>query len=110
MAAVFPLVDSETPRAVPGLIWAFRFGRDGSAEALPVDRAIVLDRPDDGWLWLYFNLMDQRSRHWLAASSQLHSTARDALLSFIDRVGRVGRRLAARREAAAERTLDTVGV
>jgi zinc transporter len=81
MAAVFPLVDTETPRPVPGLIWAFRFGRDGSAEALPVDRPIAFDGPDGGWLWLHFNLMDQRSRHWLTASPHLHSTAREALLS-----------------------------
>jgi zinc transporter len=81
MAAVFPLVDVEGPPPVPGLIWAFRFGRDGSAEQLPVDRAIVLEDSDDGWLWLHFNLMDQRSRLWLTASPHLHSTARDALLS-----------------------------
>ena len=81
MAAVFSLVDAEGSRPVPGLIWAFRFGRDGSAEALPVDCAIALDGPDDGWLWLHFNLMDQRSRHWLIASPHLHPTARDALLS-----------------------------
>jgi zinc transporter len=81
MAAVFPLVDTEAPRPVPGLIWAFRFGPDGSAEQLPIDHAIALEEPDDGWLWLHFNLMDQRSRHWLTASPQLHSTARDALLS-----------------------------
>ena len=53
-------------------------------------------------------------RHWgveeLSGLTDDAERARDALLSFIDRVGRVGRRLAARREAAAERTLDTVGV
>jgi acyl-[acyl-carrier-protein] desaturase len=53
-------------------------------------------------------------RHWgveeLTGLTDEAERARDALLSFIDRVGRVGRRLAARREAAAERTLDTVGV
>ena len=53
-------------------------------------------------------------RHWsveeLTGLTDEAERARDALLSFIDRVGRVGQRLAARREAAAERTLDTVGV
>jgi len=53
-------------------------------------------------------------RHWgvegLTGLTDEAERARDALLSFVDRVGRVGRRLAARREAAAERTLDTVGV
>jgi len=53
-------------------------------------------------------------RHWgveeLTGLTDEAERAREALVSFIYRVGRVGRRLAARREAAAERTLDTVGV
>jgi zinc transporter len=81
MAAVFPLVDADGSHPLPGLVWAFRFGRDGSAEMLPVDRAIDLEEPGEGWLWLHFNLGDQRSRRWLSDSPQLHSTARDALLS-----------------------------
>src|SRR5262245_2023952 len=81
MAAVFPLVDAEGPRPLPGLAWAFRFGPDGSAEALPVDHAIDPAGIDEGWLWLHFNLGDQRSRHWLNDSPHLHSAARDALVS-----------------------------
>jgi len=81
MAAVFPLVDPDGPRPLPGLAWAFRFGPDGAAEALPVDRAIDPTAIEDGWLWLHFNLGDQRSRHWLSDSPHLHWAARDALVS-----------------------------
>jgi len=53
-------------------------------------------------------------RHWnveeLTGLTDEAERARDALLSFIERVGRVGRRLARRREAAADRALDTAGV
>src|SRR3954452_24874003 len=53
-------------------------------------------------------------RHWgvegLTGLTDEAERARDALLRFIERVGRVGRRLSAGREAAAERTVDTVGV
>ena len=63
---------------VPGLVWAFRFGRDGVAEMLPIDRPIDLD--GDGWYWLHFNLADQRSRLWLAQAPGLSIAARDLLL------------------------------
>jgi zinc transporter len=81
MAAVFPLVDTEGPRPLPGLAWAFRFGPDGSAKALPIDHAIDPTGTEAGWLWLHFNLGDQRSRNWLSGSPHLHSAARDTLLS-----------------------------
>ena len=44
---------------VPGLVWAFRIHADGSAEALAVDHPI--EARHDGWLWLHFNLADQRA-------------------------------------------------
>jgi zinc transporter len=81
MAAVFPLVDADVARSVPGLAWAFHFGRDGAARMLPVDHPIDPDAVGEGWLWLHFNLLDQRTRHWLSDSPHLHPGARDALLS-----------------------------
>jgi zinc transporter len=47
----------------PGLIWGFRIHEDGSAEALPRDKAIELRH--DGWLWLHFDLKDSRLQAWL---------------------------------------------
>jgi len=44
---------------LPGLVWAFRFHADGSAEQLDVDRPI--EECHDGWLWLHFNLANQRA-------------------------------------------------
>ena len=38
---------------LPGLVRAFRFGADASAEELAVDQPIA---EHDGWLWLHFNL------------------------------------------------------
>src|SRR5262249_41372473 len=81
MAAVFPLVDPEGPRPPPGLAWAFRFRLDGSAETLPIDHAIDPEAIEEGWLWLHFNLGDQRSRSWLSSSPHVHVAAREALVS-----------------------------
>src|SRR5262245_35595469 len=81
MAAVFPLLDAESPRPLPGLAWAFRFGPDGSAEAMSIDHAIDPAAIEEGWLWLHFNLAAQRSRHGLTHSPPLHSAPRDALVS-----------------------------
>jgi zinc transporter len=39
----------------------------------------LLDQPD-GWLWLHFNLSDQRARRWLLHAAQLPATVRDLLL------------------------------
>jgi zinc transporter len=52
--------------APPGLVWAYRFHEDGSAEALPPEQPI--DGAHDGWLWLHFNLTDTRALPWLEAS------------------------------------------
>ena len=43
-------LDRPAARPIPGLVWAFRFHADGTAEELAVDRPIE-DR-HDGWLWL----------------------------------------------------------
>jgi zinc transporter len=52
--------------APPGLVWAYRFHEDGSAEALAPDQPI--DDIHDGWLWLHFNLTDTRVIPWLQRS------------------------------------------
>lgn len=50
---------------LPGLVWAFRFHADGSAEQLDVDQPI--EERHDGWLWLHFNLANQRACHLVAS-------------------------------------------
>jgi zinc transporter len=72
---VSPTIDAG---AIPGLVWAFRLHRDGSAEPIPVDAPIHVSH--DGRVWLHFNLADARTRPFLA-SLQLAAPARDLLLS-----------------------------
>jgi zinc transporter len=50
---------SASADALPGLIFAFRFHEDGSAEEMTGQAAI--DLRHDGWLWLHFNLADMRA-------------------------------------------------
>src|SRR5262249_42255777 len=68
--------------AIPGLVWAFRFDRNGQAEMLSVDRPIDLEA--DGWYWLHFNLADVRSRSWLAQAPGVSTAARHLLLRSDD--------------------------
>ncbi|MBN8945131.1 MAG: transporter [Rhizobiales bacterium] len=72
----------EPGTAVPGLVWAFRIHPDGTAEELAVD-APLEDR-HDGWLWLHFNLADQRAGLWLDSASGLPEPAL-ALMRGADR-------------------------
>ena len=59
---------ADGPGILPGLVFAFRVRADGAAEALPVDQPIDISPVDGAWLWLHFNLADQRACHWLAAA------------------------------------------
>ena len=77
-----PAGTTTTGDLVPGLVWAFRIHPDGSAEELAPD-APIEDR-HDGWLWLHFNLADQRSGLWLDQASGLPEAAL-ALLRGTDR-------------------------
>jgi len=41
---------------IPGLVWAYRFGADGSPQLLraPVDEALLdLPHSNESWLWLH---------------------------------------------------------
>jgi zinc transporter len=64
----------------PGLVWGFDFV-DG--RALPVDDIDLL-KPDarpPGLRWLHFNLADQRTLRWLAATRPVSPLTADLLLS-----------------------------
>ncbi|MGP9810148.1 transporter [Rhodopseudomonas sp. NSM] len=50
--------------AIPGLVWGFRIGPDGTPQLLPDDAP--LDFEPDGCHWLHFNLADKRSQQSLA--------------------------------------------
>jgi zinc transporter len=65
-------------QALPGLVSAFRFHPDGTAEELAVDQPIA-DAP--GWLWLHFNLADTRACHLLKSDRELPAAARELLIA-----------------------------
>lgn len=62
-----------------GIIWAYRFGRDGLAQ--PVAHEAVSDalQAGDGWIWLHLGLADARCRAWIAEQSPLSEAARETL-------------------------------
>jgi zinc transporter len=63
---------------LPGLVRAFRFGADGSAEELAVDQPIA---EDEGWLWLHFNLADGRACQFLKSLQGLPAPASELLIA-----------------------------
>src|SRR6476661_3766462 len=64
---------------LPGLVAAFRFAADGSAQELTVDKPI--ENEVDGWLWLHFNLTDARACRFLRADPTFPTAARDLLIA-----------------------------
>jgi len=52
---------------------------DGAAR--PVDESALEAFPEKGLRWLHFNLVDRRSRNWIAGASTLPSAVRELLLS-----------------------------
>ena len=64
---------------LPGLVAAFRFAADGSAQELTVDKPI--ENEADGWLWLHFNLTDVRACRFLRADPTFPTAARDILIA-----------------------------
>ncbi len=67
--------------SIPGLIWAYRFQADGTAERL-ADEAVpdALQHPE-GWLWVHVSLADARARDWIDRFADLPEAARAILLS-----------------------------
>jgi zinc transporter len=63
-----------------GIVWAYRFGADGSAEALSGDAVdAALKEHDGGWVWVHLALADTRCRAWIAQHAPLSDLARDVL-------------------------------
>ncbi|ABD06444.1 Mg2+ transporter protein, CorA-like [Rhodopseudomonas palustris HaA2] len=58
---------TDAPRcdpAIPGLVWGFSFGPDGTPQSLPDDAPLGFER--HGRYWLHFNLADSRAHQSLA--------------------------------------------
>jgi zinc transporter len=72
------------PNDLPGLLWGFGFDRDGRPEILEPEIAAAFSAKPGGWIWLHFDLVDQRCQHWLSAAAQLGPAAKSTLLSSGD--------------------------
>ncbi|HEY0301629.1 MAG TPA: CorA family divalent cation transporter [Rhizomicrobium sp.] len=71
---------SDLANAASGIVWAYRFNPDGSAEAIAnehVDAALA--EPGGGWVWVHLALADKRCRGWIAQYAPLSEMAREVL-------------------------------
>jgi zinc transporter len=66
--------------ATAGIVWAYRFNADGSAEKVPNERIdAALAEHGGGWLWVHLALADNRCRNWIAHHAPLTELAREVL-------------------------------
>ncbi|MFM9975102.1 MAG: CorA family divalent cation transporter, partial [Beijerinckiaceae bacterium] len=75
-----PAVLPDNCAIIPGLLWAYRFRADGSAQRLPEALPVSELASPDGWLWLHFSLSDMRGRAFIESCGQLPAAARLTLL------------------------------
>ena len=75
---------SDLPDIAPatGIVWAYRFRPDGTAERRAndlVDAALCDDGA--GWVWVHLALADQRCRAWITQQAPVSEVARELLTS-----------------------------
>lgn len=77
-----------------GIVWAYRFGSDGTAERIPNDQTdAALAEQGPGWIWVHLGLADTRCRAWILQHAPISELAREVLVGQdrhlrIDIVGR----------------------
>jgi zinc transporter len=76
------LIGGDLPDVTPstGIVWAFRFGPEGTGEPVAggrIDAAIAA--PGDGWIWVHLALADKRCRNWIAQAAPVSDLARELL-------------------------------
>jgi len=63
-----------------GIVWAYRFRADGSAEPLANEQVdAALAAPGAGWVWVHLALADVRCRAWIAKAAPVSELARELL-------------------------------
>jgi zinc transporter len=67
--------------ALPGLVFAFRIESDGRARELPRDEGPDVEADSGGWLWLHFNLADNRACQTIAAWTEMPAAVRSLLIA-----------------------------
>ena len=63
-----------------GIVWAYRFRVDGTAE--PIAQEKIEDALNDrggGWVWIHLALADTRCRNWVGQHAPVSELARDVL-------------------------------
>jgi zinc transporter len=63
-----------------GLLWVYRFTKDGAAEAVACEQVAAALADHAGWTWIHLGLADARGREWVAHQAPLSETARDILI------------------------------
>jgi zinc transporter len=63
-----------------GIVWAYRFQPDGSAELVPNDKVEdALTSHDGAWIWVHLALADTRCRSWIGQHAPISELAREVL-------------------------------
>jgi len=78
------MTTTDLPDVAPttGIVWAYRFGADGTAEHIANEQVdAALAAPGAGWVWVHLALADVRCRAWIAQAAPVSELARDLLTS-----------------------------
>jgi zinc transporter len=84
-APVAPPASTPTPDGIDGLVWGYRFSETGAAELLEGPELREELNKGESWLWLNFDLGDERAAAAIASLPHLPPAAVALLLSSDDR-------------------------
>src|SRR5215470_2459835 len=76
------MTTADLPVTTPttGIVWAYHFRADGSAEPIANERVdATLADPGVGWVWVHLGLADNRCRAWIADAAPVSKVARELL-------------------------------
>jgi zinc transporter len=76
------MTTTDLPDVAPttGIVWAYRFRPDGTAERLANEQVdAALAEPGAGWIWVHLALADMRCRAWIAQRAPVSELARELL-------------------------------
>jgi len=74
------IADPAVAAPATGIVWAYRFRPDGSAEPIANEQVdAALAEPGAGWVWVHLGLADNRCRAWIADAAPVSEVARELL-------------------------------
>ncbi len=65
---------------LPGLVFGYAFDDEGRASMLTPANVAAATSARDGWIWLHFNIADNRARDWIDNHVTLSEAAKELLL------------------------------